>query len=377
MNLNKNILCKETQKNLKILEKYDLKKSKPKMSYKITDNIFFMKLYNNIKTILKSINIKNNTIKISELKTNPNKYLKDNEFTSKNITDNIITHLKYSYKIVNDNNTIIYFTKKQISKSPLIIYHIFTIITLLKILFNRYYGQSIIYFETSEKKRFPKKNNILGPNEVNSGLTFIDLHKNGDIILYRKEELLKVLIHELIHSNLIDEKIIFSDLGKKFSDLFCVDYRILLNEAFTESFATIINLFYINIKLNLKKKNLNVMFFNELKYSNYICSKILKYYNITKIGDIIKNNNNCAKKFPQKTNVFSYYILKNILLNNHIKFGNILENFTKNYKIIDTEGIILIIDLIKNNIDKLDSYTYNILNDKNNSLRLTLYEIKT
>ena len=91
------------------------------------------------------------------------------------------------------------------------------------------------------EKKFPKKNEILGPNEVNSGLTFLDVHKNGDIILYRKEELLKVLIHELIHSNLIDEKIIFSGSINEFSKLFCVNYNILLNEAFTESFATIIN----------------------------------------------------------------------------------------------------------------------------------------
>ena len=185
---------------------------------------------------------------------------------------------------------------------------------------------------------------------------------------------MKVLIHELIHSNLIDSKIIFSKKTNEFSNLFCVDYKILLNEAFTETFATLINLFYIHIKCNFKKDDLNTMFFNELKYSNYICSKILQFYEIDKISNTLKNNE-INIKFPQKTNVFSYYILKNILLNKNLEFGKILELYTTNYKINNEICIDKIIDIIINNINILDDNKYTIF-DKNKSLRLCLYELK-
>ena len=378
---NNNNLSKDTLKIINILKKnQNIKKLKVDS---ILKNNFFIQLYNNIKFIINDIKIEN--IQIEELNHNINLYLKDNEFTSKNIKNNIINNLKYSYEIKNDNNIIVYYTKKKINNKKLNnkkfnkIKHMFIIIKLLKILFNRKeVQQKIIYFETEEKKKLPKQKFkiILGPNEINSGLTFLNLHKNGDIILYRKEEVLKVLIHELIHSNLIDEKIIFSNKIKEFSNIFCVNYEILLNEAFTETYATIINLFYIHIINKLPKNKLNIMFQNEINYSNYICSKIIKYYDIKKIEDVIKKNEKCSNNFPQKTNVFAYYILKNILLSNHILFGNVLNKNTLYYKINTEKGIDDIIDIIIKNIIYLDNRINFFKNDKNNSLRLCLYELR-
>ena len=345
------MLCNDTVKLIDLLKTYNLNfKCK-----NILKNSFFMKLYDNMNDILK-INI--GVIKAEELNEPSENYFKKNNFTSDNIK-NVLIKLQYGYKITNDNNSIIYFTskKKSFKKIPPVINHMLIIIKMLKLLFKRTSSQKVIYFETLHKKKFPiHKNKILGPDEVNSGITFLDLHKNGTIILYRKEELLKVLIHELIHSNLIDEKIIFDSSLKNFSNYFCIDYKILLNEAFTESFATIINLFYIHIKCKYNKEYLNEMFMNEMKYSYYICLKIINYYNIYKISDTIKNNNMCKIKFPQNTNVFSYYILKNILLTNHIEFGNIICNNSENYKIISENGIHLMTNLIKDKIGILDDY---------------------
>ena len=62
---------------------------------------------------------------------------------------------------------------------------------------------------TSWKKRIPKK--IFTEDDINSGSTSLFLKgphakKNGEIILWRKEEVLKVLVHEIIHAFRIDEK---------------------------------------------------------------------------------------------------------------------------------------------------------------------------
>ena len=371
-----NIFCKDTYKLLDILKKnkIDAKHSK------ITDNIFFMGLYNNLKNILKNIKIEKNDINIikkNNLDNLDNLDISDSEFTSKEIKDYILNKIKYEYEVTYENNTIIYFSTKMRPPIKNII-HMMTIIKMLKILFNRTFHQKVVYFETILKKKFPKKkyiNNPLGINEVNSGLTYIDLHKNGDIILFRKEEILKVLIHELIHSNLIDEKVIFSNESPQFSNLFCVNYEILLNEAVTESYALIINMFYIHIVKKMKYSYLNTMFHNEMNYSTYISSKIINNYNIKNISDIIKDKDMCHIFFPQNTNVFAYYILKNILLMNHIDYGNILIENTDSYKIRDNIGISKIINLINTKI-----YLFKILdlsksNSKNNSLRLCLYEM--
>jgi len=350
------------------------------MYMKISSNTFFMKLYKELNDIIKktSIDEKNIFIKnidIKEIST----YLDDNDFTSKNIQKHIIDNLKYGYEITYLNNTIIYFSSKNFSTVPKLIKHMIFIIVILKKLFKRDYSQKLIYFEKNKKKEFPRKNNVkittLSPDNVNTAVTYVDLHKNGNIILYRKEEAIKVLIHELIHSNLIDEKLIFTNKNDEFTKLFCTNYKILLNEAFTETMACIINIFIIHIINNFKISELDKMFVNEFNYSNYICSKIKTYYKIDKINHIIKKSGEdkeCIDYFPQQTNVFSYYFLKNILLKNHILLGKLLKKYTYNYKIIDNICVSNIIKLLIKNIPDLDSRLKKII-DKNKSLKMSLY----
>ena len=347
---------------------------------KITSNTFFMKLYKDLNNIIKKTKIDKKdisftTIDIKEITT----YLDDNDFTSKNMQKHIVDTLKYGYEITYLNNTIIYFTSKKSNTIPKLIKHMIFIIILLKKLFKRDYSQKLIYFETNKKKELPKKNNVkittLAPDNVNTAVTYIDLHSNGNIILYRKEECIKVLIHELIHSNLIDEKLIFTNKNTEFTKLFCTNYKILLNEAFTETMACIINIFIIHILKDLPIKDLDKMFLNEFTYSNYICSKIKTYYKIDKISHIIKQNGEdkeCIEYFPQQTNVFSYYFLKNILLKNHIYLGKLLKKYTDNYKIIHDKAVIKIMKLLIDNIKDLDNRLVEI-NDKNKSLKMSIY----
>ena len=206
------------------------------------------------------------------------------------------------------------------------------------------------------------------------------MDSNGDIILYRNEELLKVCIHELLHSNLIDSPLIFSNISKKFTNNFCSTYTILLNEAYKECMAVIIHIMYISIVENKNIQHINQLFNNEIKYSIYNVSKILDFYKIKSIDEILKINNTCNKYFEQETNVFSYYFLKLILF---IKIGdlnNLLIKYTSYYKINNNEFIVKLYELLKNNLHLIDTLRLksNILSSKyyNNSLRLTLYEMK-
>ena len=232
------------------------------------------------------------------------------------------------------------------------------LIILLKKLFkteNQF--QKIIYYETPLKKKFTKnKNKNLGPSEVNTGYTNLSHpHKNGCITLYRKEEILKVLIHELIHSNHID----YSIINSKFNNLLCSNYDILINESVTETISTIIHVIYI--KGDIKK---------ECSYSNYICSKIQNYYEIKNMKIFLKKGG-CKSLFYQKTNVLSYYFIKNIFLRNFDDFSKIYIKYSKNYKIIDNIGFIQEIEKLMIN-HFLFNYEY--IDLKKNSLRMCLYE---
>lgn len=151
-------LSKDTLKLIDIINNYKINNIS-----KITDNIYFINLYDKIKYILKNIVINKNNLNLNEINEPSSKYFSDNEFTSEYIKTKIINDLKYSYKILHENNIIIYFTHKRIKKIRRTIVQMFIIIKLLKILFNRDIqsnSQKIIYFETFEKKISKKKYNF-------------------------------------------------------------------------------------------------------------------------------------------------------------------------------------------------------------------------
>ena len=77
---------------------------------------------------------------------------------------------------------------------------ILTIYLLLDLLETNITKSLKIIIILRKKKQLPKeKNDILHSENVNSGLTYACVEHN-QILLYREEELCKVLIHELFHA---------------------------------------------------------------------------------------------------------------------------------------------------------------------------------
>ncbi len=236
---------------------------------------------------------------------------------------------------------------------------------------NKNMMQEVYYYPTLFKKQFSK--NPLSPREVNSGVTFIEkaeaqhIH-NGKIVLFRKEEVYKVCIHELIHSFHMDYPLIIHSHTMK-SEL-CSNYPILLNEAYTESLATMLNLYFVylqkerfmnkygvyNIPENhiINVTKLRAMFKNELNYELGLSKKVLNH-NKLKYNELYKlvKTDTCLKEFLQHTNVFSYYVLKPLILNNIDFYDNFMKNYT-NHGFINKEGIHI-----------LEKYILEILKDEN------------
>jgi hypothetical protein len=389
----------------------------------ISKNKFWINIYNKIKDIINNnsnnlfnikLSIKNKKIfELTKSDNYINNLLKKSIFISPSIINYIKSNFKKYYLIEYDNNLIYYFIENSVKKSIKTIksiktkeikinkdiYHICSIIHSIKILFdrtNKNNKQTLYYFPTPLKKKINKDTKILGINECNTGYSHLEAlyekkdkiqccHSNGNIYIFRKEEHYKVLIHELIHSCYRDRDMILSEENDVFSNKFCVNKKILLNESYTETIATILNLFYVNIISKKDIKNLDLIFQNETKYSFYTMIKILNFYKINSINDFIKNNKNkkeCNTKFLQSTNVFSYYIVKPLLLSNLKLFTSYLDKYTDNFSIKSSESVKYFSNIILKIINKKD--TKNIIkklliglkNNKNKSLRLTLYEIK-
>lgn len=350
-------LSKDTLDLIETLKKYDIKKNCMKQKK------FIYTLYDKMKDIIDT-NIVFRTKKIDETASS---YIEGVDFMSEELIIYIKKNIHCCYELTNKKNTILYFTKKNVNER--LVKHMFQIIQIVEKLLNHSdFSQKIIFFHTDRKKIFPVTNKVvLGPNEVNSGVTYVNTvdqkNKKGcKIILYRKQEVLKVLAHELVHAHLLDIDMILWKDSVTFSKLFCTKYNVLLNEAYTEWYANIFNLVYINIIEGMGRKSLMNMYFHEVKYSIYISKKILHFYNIAGVREIIKKGETCSILFPQQTNILSYYILKNILLLQYDEvkkdINNIVEIIKKNMYILDS---------IKNKYD---------YNDGNKSLRLCLYELK-
>jgi hypothetical protein len=186
----------------------------------------------------------------------------------------------------------------------------------------------VIFFLSDEKKRFEKgklfKQEIIRSDNINSGVTFLypDLPL---IVIYRKEELLKVLIHELLHLYRTHPV----DKYDNYYDDFCKNNwkiqrtgSLNLYEAYVEVFAVIIYSCSYAYKIHKSKTNINHVkrvLEKEKTYSKSIYDDIRSL-----------QRDNYLK---EDTNVFAYFYIKYALLQHLDTFFASIS--PKNYCIYD------------------------------------------
>jgi hypothetical protein len=293
-----------------------------------------------------------------------------NNFVELNILDYLFNKLEYThkYKISYKNLTInlVIYSKTKITKTLLngILTRIITMGLFksqdTKIVIN------VDIFLTQFKKLMNKDTKILGPREINSGFA----ERNKKLCIFRSEELNKVLVHELIHYLDLDlQDVDFKDFYKFFN--ISPNQKVLLNEAYAEIIAILINSIIDSPNITNNRTILN----NELKFSFYQVAKILLFYGFTDANEFFQANTNT--KFKQKTSIFSYFIVKTILLYN---LNTFLDLYYKN-QINRGNFKELILKLIDNKfIQLINKFMVYIKNNKQNStlfntLKMT-YNIK-
>ena len=254
------------------------------------------------------------------------------------IEKNSKAYLHYSCRMFNRSISIYIVVFHKITMSATLHYDkmVHQMLMWLRIAFlysSQYCGKNIkIYlYYTPFKKKIPSAlTDILGAEHCNSAVT-TSCALDGVIVIYRKEEWFKVFIHESFHSLGLDFST-FSchKLNAKLLKLFPIKSEMNAFEAYSEFWATIINCLFcaynlLDNKLNDKDFLLYADFCIQFEriFALFQMVKILNFMSITYQHLFEKNEiSDVARRYlyKEETNVFSYYIIKCILLYNYDAF---------------------------------------------------------
>ena len=200
-----------------------------------------------------------------------------------------------------------------------------------------------LYF-TSLSKYLPSSDSrVLDENHANTAFT-TTCPRESEIVIFRKEEWFKVLIHETFHNFGLDFSGMNTDkCTTDMLNIFPVDSEVNLYESYAEFWAGIMNALFCSF-FKLKNKN-NVdeflehsaYFINlERTHSFFQLVKTLDYMGLNYETLIKKDKQNAAKRealYKEKTSILAYYIIKTILMNNYQGFLDWCQ--INNYKLYD------------------------------------------
>jgi hypothetical protein len=298
-------------------------------------------LYNEINIGFKYYNKIKDTIEIETKKINninkiPFPSSTSDKFFPKNIEDNIKNKSNFYTECnitVMDVKLKIYFIYTLNTFS--IEEYISIIISWLHIVLNHASRDCskdiILYIYLSEKNKIlpSKETDIIDVINVNTAYTYCcgSPKTKNEIVIYRKEEWLKTLMHETMHAFGLDFCSLDSDtIAETIKNIFPIKSDINLNESYCEFWAETFNLLIIaffslkedhNIKTYITHVKQLIMY--EKTFSIIQAIKILDYMNLD-YKDLYKNDYVCEFKrnffYHENTNVFSYYIIKCIIMFN-------------------------------------------------------------
>jgi hypothetical protein len=170
----------------------------------------------------------------------------------------------------------------------------------------------VIYiFPVAESKKFVKN---IGIHEMNSASTKIQRdYYDGNIYLWRKDDIEKVMIHEALHSVHYDLDIINQQIIPELKALEKNGFnRLNINEAYTELCAIYLyNILKLsqNATMRTNRKKLRALLLKDLEHSFENCAKLLKVNGISSIKNLLD-----LEGYRQEAAAFSYIILRTGLL---------------------------------------------------------------
>ncbi len=258
------------------------------------------------------------------------KYSFNNIMGLENIEGNIIFNCKFK-DAIRDNSQYI----NNVIYTMIRIIGFYVKYLLAKHKFSYKLPNLVIYF-TDINKCLNNDGSVLGFNAINSAFYYGN-NEEHELVIYRQQELFKILIHELQHfyrfdlTNFEEKETAYgiNDLVEKAYNVKRTDDKFINpNEAYAEMNATVINT--ILSTSSFSKENLINNFYLEMFFSLYQISKLFNYQKIENSLNIYQNKEQKKddKIFLQKTYIFEYHYLKAKIL---LQFNNI-QNFINNSK---------------------------------------------
>lgn len=218
-------------------------------------------------------------------------------------------------------------------------------ISIMQEVFFKHVKECKIYLAlTNHSKQLPDDGVITAIN-INSGLSYIFNDDSiSKIYVYRKEEICKVLIHEILHIHKIHpihySQLIDNQLVKKHDIRLVGQSSINIYEAYVESVAVYINTIIYEQMFNEEK-----VFKKEMTHQLYVINQLHDY-----------------RPYVEKTNVFAYVFLKYNILSN---LEEVLSTLTNNNYCIHGPDVIL---KYSNNIQ------FNVLSSRKYYKKLRLHK---
>ena len=331
----------------------------------------------NALNVEKSKTLEENKLIINnKIRTIVNSHLRSSVYIDSELIDFILTNTKskiVTYKNIIKGKTyifdfIIYNNEISITNLDLIVEKMLLVLQLIIAISKNETrnGQHVTFFLTPFKKKLNLNNNvILGAANVNSGFTYPYLI-NGITFIYRKEEFFKVFIHESIHYYGID-KALHKELNNninynKFINLFNIRAQdianIGINEGLTEYWTFIIYLIALSYKKSITLANFIYEFERlyklELAHILFQVVKILNYNKLTYSQFLANSSANSSNKYKETSHIFSYYIVKTLLVYNH-------ENMLKS-TIFDMDFSNKLNITLKSDVNSINTFFINLLN---------------
>lgn len=238
----------------------------------------------------------------------------------------------YKFNINKRSFQVNFISNKKINIDKNTIKMIFIILFLCDNLSNNEYcsnNLTIYIYLTSHKKTLPNDNDpiSLDREHINTAFTYSCVKENN-IYIFREEEWFKCFIHECLHAFGFDFAQTYSrenDIyaSKIIQKIFPLNFDLNLNESYTELWAIYLNCiiksFFSTYNKNSPNFNSKVidktinLLNNELYFSLFQCTKIFHHYNID-YNLLYTNNKSVLNKYDEDTSVFSYFVIKTILL---------------------------------------------------------------
>lgn len=290
-------------------------------------------------TMFSQINKRSNNYILEEKEPTKTDVFEKNPYipqTFKNTIRNF--HKNYSYRVIFPKCSVDLNIQCKNENIDELLYHILEIIRFMMSIDDNKKSFSLHIYLTDYKKSLSRGSYT--PEGVNSGST----DRNNSIVIWRKEDILKILIHEIIHllgfDNVEDNEDIINHYNEKYR---LGNNKLNIYEAYTEIWALLIHSYYL---ARVTQKSLTTKISVKELFQGYI---LIEKYWCNELGGKLLGYFKDGEDVDERTNTTSYYIIKteilndlkgfllltkiNMRMNDSKRFLNYLKNLSKIKKI--------------------------------------------